>query len=218
MYQTAIELLKKLNKYGYDAYIVGGYVRDVLLHIPSNDIDICTNAKPENIKQLFFIIEDHSDFGSFVIEENHYRFEITTFRCDHYQNSRYPTIAYVDTLKEDLTRRDFTINALCINQKGKVIDLLNGIEDLNNKIIKMIGNPKKRLQEDPLRILRAIRFCAQLDFQLDPSLSNAIYQYKTCLQSLSKNSISKEIQKITQYKEGKKLLKKFQLDNYILSL
>ena len=198
MYEIAIQILNKLEDNGYNAYIIGGYVRDKLLNIENNDIDICTSAYPNKIKELFNVIEDNSKFGSLKILENNYIYEITTFRKDTYTNNRYPRIEFTNSLDEDLKRRDFTINTICIDSDNNYIDLYNGIEDINKKVIKMVGDPNTKLKEDPLRILRAIRFAGKLNFSLNKELKDSIIENKELINTLSKNKIKEEVDKMNQ--------------------
>lgn len=216
MYSVALKILAKLNGLGYEAYIIGGFARDLYLGIPSDDIDICTSAKPNIIKRYFNVIKDNSKFGSVIIKEHLFEYEITTFRKDVYQSNRYPKISFVKTLKEDLKRRDFIINTLCINRYGNFVDLLGAIADLDNKIIKSVDHVNNSFQEDPLRILRAIRFACKLDFHLDDDIIKAIKIYKNNLKCLSKKKLNIEINKILIYKNGLNFLKNFGLEDYIL--
>ena len=168
MYNTAIKLLKMINEKGFVSYIVGGYPRDLYLDRPSADVDICTSATPKDLKEIFGdIMLPDVQYGSVTVVLNNIRFEITTFRKEiKYENNRLPVeIKYIDNLLEDLKRRDFTINTLCIDSNGTMLDLMNGKEDINNKVIKMVGNPRLRLKEDSFRILRAIRFATILNFK-----------------------------------------------------
>ena len=213
MYKTAIEILKKLNSNGYIAYIIGGYPRDVLLNIKSEDIDICTNAIPDDLKKLFNCIEDNSAFASIKIKENNYTYEITTFRKELEYNGRYPKIQYIDSLEEDLKRRDFTINTICIDKDGKYIDLMNGIDDLNKKIIKSVGNCDEKIKEDPIRILRAIRLSGKLNFNLEDELKNSIIKYSYLLKNISKNNKLKEIKKMNT--KSLNMLKNLNIEEYI---
>ena len=169
-----LEIVKILVKNGYQAYIVGGYPRDLYLNIKTNDIDICTNARPNEIIKCFDKVDKVIEqFGSVVIDN----IQITTFRKDISYNGHYPKVCFVDTLKEDLKRRDFTINTLCLDINGNYIDYYNALEDIDNKIIKSVGNPFDKIKEDPLRILRAIRFSVCLDFKIDDTLKEAIKKY-----------------------------------------
>ena len=173
MLNNALKLLKEIDDNGFVSYIVGGFVRDYLLGIESNDIDICTNATPKDIKEIF---KDNclpsEDYGSVTVVIKNINYEITTFRKDiGYNDNRHPSeIKYIDSLEEDLLRRDFTINTICMDKDGKIVDHLNGIEDLKKRIIRSVGNADKKFSEDALRILRAIRFATILDFKLDDTV------------------------------------------------
>ena len=177
MLDNALKLIKKFTEHNYKAYIVGGFVRDYLLGRESQDVDVCTNATPKEIKEVFpdsFLPTD--DYGSVVVNQYGIRFEITTFRKEfNYENHRRPIeIEYIDDLYQDLLRRDFTINAICIDENGEVIDFLGGRDDLNRKLIRTVGDADERFEQDALRILRAIRFATILDFQLDGDVVEAI--------------------------------------------
>lgn len=215
MYEVALSLLKKIHQVGYEAYIVGGYPRDLYMGLPSTDIDICTSMLPDMIGENFFIVESHFEYGSFVIEESQFRFEITTYRKDHYINNRYPKIEFVDSLKEDLNRRDFTINTLCINDNGEYIDLLGARKDIDQRQLRMVGNPNIRLKEDPLRIIRALRFASDLDFEIDTSLYESIKQNKELLNTLSLSRMEKEIQKVCNQKKWNEWLQLLDLSSYL---
>lgn len=196
MLEIALKVLNKFSSFGYKAYIIGGYPRDLYLKRSSVDIDICTDATPKEIINIFSeIVTTNSEYGSVIISYEKVRFEITTFRTEgKYKDYRKPSsIKYIDNLEEDLKRRDFTINTLCIDKDGKEIDLLNAKSDLDNKIIRMIGNPKERLKEDILRILRAIRFATVLNFELEPVLKAYIKKYGPLLKKLSKERQKEEL-------------------------
>ena len=196
MYEIALKLLEKINSYGYKAYIIGGFPRDLYLKRSSNDVDICTDATPMELHKIFSeIITTNSEYGSVIILFENIKFEITTFRKElSYKDNRHPDkIEYVDSLEDDIIRRDFTINTLAIDKEGKQIDLLNAKADLDNKIIRMVGNPRKKLKEDALRILRAIRFATILNFQLDPKLKYYIKRYGHFLRKISKDTKKNEL-------------------------
>ena len=181
------EILEMITNKGFKAYVVGGYVRDYLRKIKTNDIDICTNAR---VKDLMEIFKDYKvtplEYGNILLETKDYLYEITTFRKDiDYINNRKPIIEYVDTLEEDITRRDFTVNSICMDKDGKIIDLLNGKKDLNKKIIRTIGDPYFKIKQDSLRILRAIRFASCLNFKIEETLKTAIKENKDLLKYLS---------------------------------
>ena len=199
MYDTAIEILNKITDFGYKAYIVGGYPRDMYLRRNSADIDICTNATPKELKEIFHeSILKSQEYGSVSLIYKKIRFEITTFRKEiKYENNRFPVkIKYIDTLVDDLERRDFTINTICIDNKGNFIDLLNAKRDLDNKIIKCVGNADIKIKEDILRSLRAIRFATILDFKLDDELKKAIKKNGYLLKNLSYFRKKDELEKI----------------------
>ena len=132
-----------------------------------DDIDICTSATPDIIKKQYEIIIDNSKYGSLQIKKNNYYFEITTFRIELEYHGRYPKIKYTNDILEDLNRRDFTINTFCIDQYGQIHDFLNAESDLKNGIIRCIGDTEVKIKEDPIRILRAIRFSTKLNFKIE---------------------------------------------------
>lgn len=221
MHKTALKLLNTITDRGYKAYIVGGYPRDLYLKRDCLDVDITTNATPKELKEIFNdILLPNEKYGSVTVILNKIRFEITTFRKDiKYENNRQPVkIKYIDNLTDDLKRRDFTINTLCINDKGDLIDLLNSKPDLDNKLIKMVGNPKYKLKEDVLRILRAIRFATILDFKLDDSLKKYIKKYGYLIKKLSYYRKKEELDKIfssPNIKYGISLIKELELDKHL---
>ena len=217
MKEFGLEIINILNKNGFTAYIVGGFVRDSLLNIKSNDVDITTNAKPKEIKEIFPDCEIKSDsYGAVIVNYNKYRFDITTMREElEYLDSRHPSgIIYVNDLKKDLLRRDFTINALCFDKDGKLIDIIGGKRDLDNKVIKTIGEANKSFSDDALRILRAIRFASLLNFKLSDEVKEAIINNKQLLAKLSSSRKKEELDKIfasCKAKEGIKLIKELDL-------
>ena len=196
MYETAIKLLEKISSYGYTAYMVGGYPRDLYLKRTYTDIDICTDATPMELHQIFSeVVTTNSEYGSVTIVFEKVKFEITTFRKDiKYKDHRRPEkIEYVDNLEEDIKRRDFTINTLCIDKDGKQIDLIGAKQDLDNKIIRTVINPNISLKDDALRILRAIRFATTLNFTLEPKLKTYIRKYGHLLRKISKDRKKDEL-------------------------
>lgn len=195
--EKALKILNILHEHNHESYIVGGYVRDKLLGKTSNDIDICTSATPKEIMELFPNTSS-PQYGSINIIYKNSNFDITTFRRDiKYQDNRLPVkIKYIKNVKKDLLRRDFTINTICIDKDGNVIDLLKAKDDLNKKIIKTVGNPRYRLKEDALRILRAIRFATLLDFEIDKKTSCYITKYSNLLKKLSFSRKRQELDKI----------------------
>ena len=177
------EIVKRIVESGYEAYIVGGYVRDYLLGMPSKDIDICTNAPIEKIVKLFNGKgKAFNEYYSFHIEENGYSYEITTYREElKYKKNKPVELKIAKDLKTDLLRRDFTINTFAIDKNGKLVDLLNAKVDLKAKLIRVVGDTYTKFNEDKTRILRAIRFASCLDFELDDKIieffSNKMHIY-----------------------------------------
>lgn len=218
MLKKAKKVLNEFNKHGYEAYIVGGFVRDYLLKRKSYDIDICTNATPQEIKEIFAqACMPTEDYGSVIIDISSTRFEITTYRREiSYSDNRKPEeIEYVDDLKEDVLRRDFTINTLCMDKNEKIIDILNGKEDLDKRVIRTVGDSYLKFEEDSLRILRAVRFATILDFDLTNEIEYAIKRTKHLLKKLSYERKKQELDKIfasPNIKRGIKLLKSLELD------
>lgn len=223
MKDVALEVLNIIYDYGYEGYIVGGFVRDMLLDLSSVDVDITTNATPMELKNIFPNIEVSSrNYGSVTLNYKNYRFEMTTYRMDmEYLDNRHPSsVCYVNDLKTDLLRRDFTINTICIDKNGNIIDLLNGKEDLKKGLIRTIGESNKSFSDDALRILRAIRFATILNFELSNEVYEAIFENRHLLSKLSYERIKHELDLIfasSRAKEGIDLIKKFRLEN-ILSL
>ena len=201
-------VLNELDRHGFESFLVGGYVRDTLLGIKTFDVDICTSALPKDIHAIFSICSNN--YGGANLKLDNLNIDITTFREDGTYTNRHPEeVKYITDLKTDLKRRDFTINAICMDKNDKVIDLLDGVDDLNNRVIKMIGNPDDRLKEDPLRILRAIRFATVLDFAIDEKLMLSLKENVSLVSTLSGVRIKEELDKILSspnFKKGLKLL------------
>lgn len=196
MDKNVYEILNELENLGYEAYVVGGYVRDYLLGTKSYDVDICTNALPKDIIKIFKNCSNNG-YGSFRLTKNNYIFDITTYRMEkEYVNRRPTKIEYTNNLLLDIKRRDFTMNTIIMNKKGTIIDLMEGVKDIQNKKIKCIGNIDQKLKEDPLRILRAIRFAITLDFSIDKELLKAIKKNKNLIQTLSYQRKKSELDKI----------------------
>lgn len=221
MKEKALEVLKIFEDNGYIAYIVGGFVRDYIIGKQTLDIDICTNATPKEIIQIFDYVQI-SDFsyGSVNIIYKKVKFDVTTFRKDiKYEDNRKPIkIKYISDLKTDLLRRDFTINTLCMNSKGEIIDLLNGKIDIENKLIKTVSNPKNKIKEDSLRILRAIRFATILDFEIEAKTKKYLKRYGYLLKKLSGKRKKEELTKIfssVNKEKGKELILELKLEKYL---
>jgi tRNA nucleotidyltransferase (CCA-adding enzyme) len=192
-------VLQTLMNAGYEAYIVGGYVRDALLGIKTGDGDIATNATPDAVEALFEkVVTIGKVHGTITVIVGHEPIEVTTYRVDGvYGNHRHPQqVTYSSSLAEDLARRDFTINAMAMALDGTVTDLFGGQTDLKQKILRAIGDPNVRLQEDALRILRAIRFQSVLGMEIDPTLLNAMQAHATLVAYLSKERVLGELRKM----------------------
>ena len=221
MNEVGLNILKEINKHGYLAYLVGGYPRDLYIGKDSLDYDICTSATPKQLKQIFGdSILPTEQYGSATLISQGMRFEITTFRKDiKYLNNRKPIeIEYVNNLVEDLKRRDFTMNTMCIDKDGIIIDILNGKEDIDNKIIRTVGDSDLKIYEDSLRILRAIRFATVLDFELDESLKGAIKKHGSLLKNLSYYRKKEELDKIfssSNRVKGLNLIKELKLEEHL---
>lgn len=207
-YIAALNIVKELEKNGFSAYIVGGYVRDTLLNINSNDIDITTNALPDDLNHLFKTIDSTANkYLSCKIMYEGYAFEITTFRTDiEYINHRHPVTKIVENLEEDLKRRDFTINALALDSRGKIIDLCDGLLDIKNKLVRVIGDPFKRFDEDVLRIFRGCYLVSKLNFDIEDSTFKGMQASAKYVTYLSDERIFDELTKILKFAHYKKAL------------
>ena len=218
MYDSAIKILRLITEAGFEAYIVGGYPRDKYLGIISTDIDICTSATPSDIEELFSNVDTtYSKYGSVRLEYSGYLYEVTTFRKDKalMDGNRYYEVEYACSLEEDLKRRDFIINTLCIDYNGNYVDYLEARNDMDKKVIRTVKVASISFREDPLRILRAIRFCAILSFDLSDDLCDAINELKYNLTKLSKTRVQKELTLILESNTGVNILKKFEIDKLL---
>ncbi len=195
----AREIIEKLRYAGHEAYIVGGCVRDSILEKDPADWDITTSASPVEIKELFpYTIDTGIEHGTVTVMIDHQPFEVTTYRVDgKYQDHRRPTqVHFTKSLKEDLLRRDFTINAMAYNDDDGLIDLYGGLADLKNGMIRCVGEAAQRFDEDALRILRALRFQAQLGFQVEEETKAAIRRQARFLKDISAERIQVELDKL----------------------
>ena len=184
-------VIEKLNKNGFDAYIVGGCVRDILLLKTPHDYDITTSATPDEIMTVFDkTIPTGIKHGTVTVLIEGEPIEVTTFRCDgDYLDARHPqNVKFVRNLKEDLSRRDFTVNAMAYNNESGLCDLFGGQEDLKAKILRAVGDPEKRFKEDALRILRLFRFASTLNFKIEEKTFNAAIK---CAPLISKVSVER---------------------------
>jgi putative nucleotidyltransferase with HDIG domain len=229
-------IINKLKRKGFEAYIVGGCVRDFLRGAEPEDWDITTNAKPEEIKKIFPKSFYENKFLTVTVQTRSSdpklkEIEITTYRSEaKYTDKRHPDeIRFAKTLKEDLKRRDFTVNAMALTisapeskikkEKLEVIDSFDGQKDLENKIIRAVGNPEERFNEDALRMLRAVRFATLLDFDIESATAKAIKKNSSWLQAISKERIRDEFIKIimaSRAAEGIELLRELSLLKYII--
>lgn len=220
MLKTSLEVLKIIESKGYECYIVGGFVRDYYMKKEVYDVDICTNAKPKDLLEIFHNAQlPKEKYGSVTLYYKNIRFEITTFRKEiKYENRKPVEIEYTDDFREDIYRRDFSVNTLCMNSDGEIIDLLNGKKDIDDKIIRVVGDANTKFSEDPLRILRAIRFATQLNFKLDEDAISGINNNMYLLKGLSYQRKMSELNKIfvsKNVKYGIELLKNLELYKYL---
>jgi tRNA nucleotidyltransferase (CCA-adding enzyme) len=194
-------ILNTLNNKGYEAYVVGGCVRDSLLGVNPKDWDICTSAKPEEIIEVFKgnkIIPTGLKHGTITLVIGINQYEITTYRVDGlYSDGRHPdNVEFVSNLEEDLSRRDFTINAMAYSHAEGLVDLFGGENDLKNRVIKCVGNAKDRFAEDALRMLRAYRFAARYGFKIDGEIKGAIEDCCELIKNISIERIQSEAQQV----------------------
>ncbi len=189
-------LLRQLKEDGFDAYAVGGCVRDSILGSCPNDWDICTSARPEQTAALFsHTVLTGAKYGTVTVIENGVPYEITTFRAENgYLDHRHPeNIEFLSTLEGDLARRDFSINAMAADVDGNVVDLFDGLHDLRHGFIRAVGDASERFSEDALRILRALRFAARLDFTIEPQTARAIHALAPTLKNVANERLAKEL-------------------------
>lgn len=191
-------IIKTIEDNGYEAYAVGGCVRDSILGRNPDDWDITTSARPEQIKSFFKkTIDTGIKHGTVTVMMNHTGYEVTTYRIDgEYKDGRHPeSVEFSAKLVDDLKRRDFTINAMAYNESNGFVDEFNGIEDLNNHVIRCVGNPIERFSEDALRMMRAIRFSAQLGFDIDSKTYAAIVELAPAIRQVSMERVQVELAK-----------------------
>lgn len=203
--EVEIKILNKLNEYG-KGYIVGGAIRDILLGLKPKDVDFATNISYETLKTLFSEYtpkETGKSFGVLRIRINNIDYEIAKFRKDNYEEKNElklipeeKKVSFVDDIRNDLVRRDFTINAIAYNEVEGIVDLYNGQKDIENKVINFIGNAEKRIIEDPLRVLRAFRFMSRLNFSLSENTIEAIKKQKDLLKNIPEERITMEFSKL----------------------
>lgn len=192
-------IISELNKNGYEGYIVGGCVRDYLMGIPPHDYDITTSALPEEVKAIFpHTVDTGIEHGTVTVIIDKIGYELTTYRIDgEYKDNRHPEqVIFTDKLAGDLSRRDFTVNAIAYNDQRGYVDMFGGMEDIKKAIIKGVGEPSKRFQEDALRMMRALRFSAQLNFSIEENTMLALKENAQLIKNISIERIREEFFKL----------------------
>ncbi|MGU7951946.1 CCA tRNA nucleotidyltransferase [Streptococcus suis] len=187
-FQEALPILEKIKAAGYEAYFVGGSVRDAILGRPIHDVDIATSSYPQETKQIFSrTIDVGIEHGTVLVLEGKKEYEITTFRTEEeYVDYRRPSqVSFVRSLEEDLKRRDFTVNAFALDEEAQIVDLFDGLSDLENRTLRAVGIPSERFNEDALRIMRGFRFAATLDFEIEPTTFTAMVETAPLLEKIS---------------------------------
>ncbi|WP_137789069.1 CCA tRNA nucleotidyltransferase [Bacillus sp. E(2018)] len=210
MFENALPVLKRLEEEGFSAYFVGGCVRDLLLQRHIKDIDIASSARPEEVQQIFpKTIPVGIEHGTVIVRHDSVSYEVTTFRKEEeYKDYRRPSkVWFVDDLKEDLSRRDFTFNAMAMDTSFQLIDHFGGRDDLKLKRIRTVGDPNLRFSEDPLRIMRACRFMSVFDMAIERKTIDAIEEKAHLLKRISTERISIEFIKLLQGEQAGKVLK-----------
>lgn len=198
-FELARPVLQTIEQAGFEAYFVGGSVRDTILGKKIHDVDIATSAYPDEIKHLFKrTVDTGIDHGTVMILDHGTGYETTTFRSEStYTDFRRPDhVTFVRSLREDLKRRDFTINALAMRENGEVIDLFDGLADLKNRQIRAVGDPQERFHEDALRMMRAVRFASQLDFDIVPATLTAMADHANLLAKIAVERTQVELLKL----------------------
>lgn len=198
-FKKALPVLEEIEKAGFEAYFVGGSVRDHILGLPIHDVDIATSAYPEEIKTIFNrTVDTGIQHGTVTVLFDDDSYEITTFRTESgYQDFRRPdSVTFVRSLEDDLKRRDFTINALAVDKDGYVIDKFDGLSDLNKKVIRAVGKAEERFHEDALRMMRAVRFQSQLGFSVESETAKAISDNAHLLSKIAVERIREEFIKL----------------------
>lgn len=198
-FAKALPVLNKIIEAGYEAYFVGGSVRDRILDLEVNDVDIATSAQPHEIKKIFRRTVDVGiEHGTIMVLVDDESYEITTFRTEStYKDYRRPdSVTFVRSLEEDLKRRDFTMNAIALDHQGLIIDPFDGMVDIDKGIIRAVGNPHERFKEDALRMMRAVRFSAQLDFQIESETLLSIKENAPLLEKIAIERIQVEFEKL----------------------
>ncbi|QLL77903.1 CCA tRNA nucleotidyltransferase [Ligilactobacillus saerimneri] len=211
-FQQALPVLKTIQDNGFEAYFVGGSVRDTILGLPIHDVDIATSAYPAEVKALFKkTVDTGIEHGTVMVIDHGEGYEVTTFRTESgYQDYRRPDkVTFVRSLADDLRRRDLTINALAMDMNGEIVDLFGGLDDLKNHLIRAVGVPAERYHEDALRMMRTVRFASKLDFAIDPTTEKAIAENAPLLAKIAVERIHEEWVKLLQGRNIKRGVQAF---------
>lgn len=207
----AAYILERLRAGGYEGWCVGGCVRDAILDKTPNDWDITTSATPDEMKKVFdgmATIETGIKHGTLTVLVDHRPYEVTTYRVDgEYRDNRRPeSVFFTRRLADDLSRRDFTVNAMAYSDEGGLVDIFGGREDLQNRVIRCVGEPDRRFGEDGLRILRALRFASTLDFEIHPETAESIHRNRRLLQNISAERVREELFKLIEGAGAERIL------------
>ncbi len=212
--KEVLDIISKIENNGYEAYIVGGCVRDCVMGVEPQDYDLCTNALPQKILEIFNddeIVDAGLKHGTVGVIKNHNVYEITTYRIDgEYSDGRHPdSVLFTSLLSEDLRRRDFTINAMAYNPKTGLVDIYGGQDDIKNGVIRCVGNAKERFEEDALRILRAIRFASRFNFEIDSETAYEMHRQFPSIDNVSIERICTEFTKTIMCKSSSRFFYEF---------
>lgn len=212
--EKVLLIINNLQFHGYEAYAVGGCVRDSILARRPEDWDITTSARPADVKKLFQkTVDTGIEHGTVTVLLGKDSFEVTTYRIDgDYEDGRHPKeVRFTNKLEEDLRRRDFTINAMAYNDEVRLVDVFGGMQDLNHHLIRCVGDPRERFSEDALRMLRAVRFSAQLNFPIEPETAEAVREMAGNLRQISAERIQTELVKLLVSPHPERLRDAFEL-------
>lgn len=203
------KFLNKIKSLGYEAFVIGGFVRDKVLNLPCNDYDISTNIDKKILYDNFKVIKWNEQFKNFTIIEDNITYEITQYRKDTYNKSRFPKTAVVKTIEEDILRRDFTINCIYMDSNYQIFYPLTSKKDLNSKLIRSVKEYNKSYNEDPLRIIRALKYSEKLNFTIIEEEYNYILNNSNILSKLKKDRIIREIEGICFRKEYMNIIRNY---------
>lgn len=209
-FEIAISVLSKIQNLGFEAYLIGGSVRDYILGYEVNDFDVTTNAPISKLSDNFNVIKSNEKFLNITIEYEGVEIEVTNFRRDIYSNNRFPNVKKVELILEDVLRRDFTINCIYMNSNKEIYFPLSSKCDIENKIITTVKDPNLSFQEDPLRMLRAITYAIKLNFKIEKQVLDAIDKNWHLIQTISKTRLNRQIEQVKKqnnYKNNEYFLK-----------